>query len=233
MPQTLLITGANRGIGLALVEKAIARGDRIVATARRPDEAAALNALAQRSEALEIEDLDVLDDGSLAALAARLAGRSIDVLVANAGVLNGYGGLDDPAHDKTAWERVLMTNVYGPFATMRALRPNLMGVAPGKVAIISSGMGSSTRAKLRGAAYPYCASKAAASNLAANLSAELSQHGVAVGAYHPGWVRTDMGGSSADISTEESAEGLLARFDALSMATTGVFEDYQGVAIPF
>lgn len=231
MSQTLLIAGANRGIGLAMAAHAAARGDTVIATARFPNKAEALAALAQSSSNVEIKALDVLNDASLAALAGRLAGRRIDVLVANAGVLNSYGGLDDPAHDKAAWADVLMTNVYGPFALIRALRPSLVGPPAGKLAIISSGMGSTTRARTRGAAYPYCASKAAATNLAANLSAELQSDGIAVGAYHPGWVRTDMGGPSADISVEESAAGLLERFDALSLATTGLVEDYRGEPI--
>ncbi|MBX2854655.1 MAG: SDR family NAD(P)-dependent oxidoreductase, partial [Rhodobacteraceae bacterium] len=165
--------------------------------------------------------------------AERLAGRSLDLLVANAGVLNSYGALDDPAHDAAAWRSVLMTNVFGPYLTVRVLRHLLKGANPGKIAVISSNMGSTARASNRGAAYPYCASKAAATNLALNLSAELAAEGVAVGAYHPGWVRTEMGGAAADISTQQSAEGLLKRFDALSLTTTGVFEDYQGRRLPF
>ncbi len=92
-------------------------------------------------------------------------------------------------------------------------------------------MASSQRAP--GGSYLYRASKAAATNLARNLAVDLKAQGVAVGAYHPGWVRTDMGGSSASIDTGESAQGLLARFDVLSLATTGVFEDYRGDPMAF
>ena len=127
-----------------------------------------------------------------------------------------------------AWADVLMTNVAGPFLVARALLGHLDG---GKIAIISSKMGSSANAP--GGGYLYRASKAAVTNVACNLAAELRPRGVAVGSYHPGWVRTDMGGSAADISAEESAAGLLARFEVLSMATTGVFEDYAGAALPF
>jgi NAD(P)-dependent dehydrogenase (short-subunit alcohol dehydrogenase family) len=92
-------------------------------------------------------------------------------------------------------------------------------------------MASSERAP--GGAYIYRASKAAATNLARNLAVDLKPRGIAVGAYHPGWVRTDMGGPKAAIDVEDSTEGLMRRFDALSLATTGVFEDYRGEAIPF
>ena len=124
-----------------------------------------------------------------------------------------------------------MANVAGPFFTVRAFLPMLRKAEGAKVAIISSAMGSSARAK--GSAYLYRASKAAATNLAANLAVELAPMGIAVGAYHPGWVQTDMGGQGADITPEQSAAGLLARIGALSLDTTGVVEDYQGHSIPF
>lgn len=226
--QTLLITGANRGVGLELTRQAAARGDTVIATARRPEAADALAAL---PGGVEVHTLDVTEPDSLAALTAALAGRPIDLLVANAGVLHGRGGVESADDDVEGWRRTLMTNVYGPFATIQALLPNLRAGKGRKIAILSSIMGSSARAP--GGAYAYRASKAAATNLARNLATELSGEGLSVGAYHPGWVRTDMGGAEADIAVEESAAGLLARFDALSPATTGTFEDYRGEAIPF
>jgi len=110
------------------------------------------------------------------------------------------------------------------------LLPNLLA-ARGKIAIISSQMASDTRAP--GGSYIYRASKAAVLNLGRNLATDLKSKGVAVGIYHPGWVRTDMGGSAADISETEAATGLVQRFDALSLATTGCFETWDGRAHPF
>lgn len=231
MTQTFLITGAARGIGLALTEKAVARGDVVIAAVRDPAAAEKLRALASLTGKIDLRQADVTDEASVAALAEGLAGRPIDVLVANAGVLNAYSGIEAGDHDRAAWEAVLMTNVYGPYATTRALLANLEAGRAKKIAIISSIMASSARAP--GRAYPYRASKAAATNLARNLAADLKPAGIAVGAFHPGWVRTEMGGPSADISVDESADGLLSRFDALSLETTGVFEDYRGEAIPF
>ena len=223
---TILITGANRGIGLALAKQAAARGDRVIGTARDPDAALELVGI----DGVTVCALDVTDMASI----ERLAGdtdEAIDLLVLNAGVLNSYGGIDDAAHDIDAWCSVLMTNVAGPYLVARALLPNVERGAGKKIAILSSNMGSSASAG--GSAYPYRASKAAASNIAINLATELKPRGIAVGSYHPGWVRTGMGGSGAAISVEESAEGLLKRFDALGPATSGVFEDYSGKALVY
>lgn len=218
---TILITGANRGVGAELVRQAKVRGDSVIACARNP---------ASVAEGVEAHALDVADAEAAEALAMKLRGRAIDVVICNAGVLVGRGGLDDPAYDAASWARTMAVNVAGPFFTARAFTPFLRK-SRGKLAIISSQMGSSERAG--GGSYSYRASKAAATNLAANLAKDLADEGVAVGAWHPGWVRTDMGGPSAAISAEESARGLLARIDALSLSTTGLFETYKGEPIPF
>lgn len=224
---TILITGANRGIGLAMARHALARGHKLIATAREPDAATDLKAL---SGDITIRELDVTDEASLAAFAKAVT-EPIDLAILNAGVLNSYGTLESPDHTAEAWRTVLMTNIAGPFLTARTILPNLMKADTPKIGIISSKMGSSATAQ--GQAYPYRASKAGANNVAVNLAAELESRGIAVGTYHPGWVRTDMGGQSADISVDESAVGLLDRFEALSLETTGVFESYQGKPLTF
>ena len=224
MAKTTLITGANRGIGLEMARQAAARGDRVLAGTRKPD-VPELQGIA----GVEVLAFDVTDANALAAAAERSG--PIDLLVCNAGQLRARGGLDDPDHSREVWDSVLSTNVTGVLFTVRAFLPRLLEASEPKIAIISSIMASSGRAP--GGSYLYRASKAAATNLARNLAVDLKEKGIAVGAYHPGWVRTDMGGSRADISPKESAAGLLARFDALSLAKTGVFEDYKGAAIPF
>ncbi|MGG7566637.1 SDR family NAD(P)-dependent oxidoreductase [Rhodovulum sp. DZ06] len=221
---TILITGAGRGIGLELARQAVARGDAVLGTARSAAGRAAIEALGAAALAA-----DVTDPASLDALAAALAPRApLDAVICNEGVLEAGGPMDDPGNTAEAWARTLMTNVAGPFFTARALVP-LLRAPGGKIGVISSAMGASHRAK--GTGYSYRASKAAATNVALNLARELAPRGVAVAAWHPGWVRTDMGGAAADVSVEESAAGLLARLDALSMETTGAFEDYAGDAI--
>ncbi|HRD78398.1 MAG TPA: SDR family oxidoreductase [Hyphomicrobiaceae bacterium] len=228
---TVLITGANRGIGLALATVLANRGDTVIATAREPAKAAALAELKAKSGRVEIAPLDVTSDESLAALGRTLSGRSIDLLIANSGVNDARGGNDDPANTSATWARLLGINVIGAFQSIRTLLPCVAKSPAGKIAIISSVMGSSAR--VAGSGYPYRASKAAIANVGANLAVELKPKGIAVGIYHPGWVKTDMGGQRADIGVEESSRGLVARFDALSLATTGVFEDYNGQTIPF
>ncbi|KNG94838.1 SDR family NAD(P)-dependent oxidoreductase [Pseudaestuariivita atlantica] len=211
----VLVTGANRGIGAALVTELSARGHSVIGTSR--DGRAGF-------------PLDVTDAAQIAALADHLRDRPLDLLVCNAGVyLDRHENLDD-GYAPDLWARTFATNVTGVFSTVQAALPALRS-AGGKIAIISSQMGSSERA--RGGAYIYRASKAAVTNLGRNLATDLAGEGIAVGIYHPGWVRTDMGSSAADISVEQSATGLATRFDALSMDTTGCFEFYDGRACPF
>lgn len=206
-----LITGANRGIGAALLSQIPgAQG-----TSRRPRTA-------------EFLPLDVTNPASTANLALRLAGQPIELLVCNAGSYADKGvALGELTADQ--WAENLATNVTGVFLTVQALLPNLRA-GRGKVAIIASQMGSSARAK--GTSIAYRTSKAAAVNLGLNLATALHEEGIPVGIYHPGWVRTEMGGSEADIDVEDAARGLAARFEALSLATTGCFETYDGTAIP-
>ena len=116
------------------------------------------------------------------------------------------------------------------FLTIQALLPQLRA-AQGKIAIISSQMGSDTRAP--GGSYIYRASKAAVLNLGRNLATDLRSQDIAVGIYHPGWVQTDMGGAGASITVAQSAQGLVARFAHLSLANTGCFETYDGTPHPF
>ena len=173
--------------------------------------------------------LDVCAEKDIKQIAAGMK-RPIDILVCNAGVLNSYGGLQAADHDTASITNVLMTNIAGVFFTARSFLPHVW-MKHGQNCIISSIMGSQERADSN--APIYRASKAAATNLARSMAVELAPQGVAVGAYHPGWVRTDMGGPQASISPQDSAAGLLTRFDALSLATTGIYEDFQGNKLPF
>jgi NAD(P)-dependent dehydrogenase (short-subunit alcohol dehydrogenase family) len=214
---TVLVTGANRGIGAALLELYRAEGRPALGTARTPDR--------------DLLPLDVTDPASHAALAGTLAGRPVSLLVCNAGVYLDRGhrlGAGVPPH---LWADTFAVNVTGVFLTVEALLPNLRAAPQAKIAILSSEMASHTRAP--GGSYIYRASKAAALNLGRNLATDLRPEGIAVGIYHPGWVRTDMGGPGAAIPIETSVRGLAARLDALSLGTTGSFEDWDGRPVPF
>jgi NAD(P)-dependent dehydrogenase (short-subunit alcohol dehydrogenase family) len=215
---TVLITGANRGIGLALAQHYVADGVQVIGTHR--------GAVPAASQGISWRKLDVRDRASHNAVASHLKNQPLDLLVCNAGVYLEKGG--DYAPEK--WAETFATNVTGVYLSIESLLPNLRA-SRGKIAIISSNMGSDARAP--GGSYIYRASKAAVLNLGRNLAADLKRDGIAVGIYHPGWVVTDMGGSSADISVEQSARGLAQRFKALSVASTGCFEDYDGTTLPF
>lgn len=179
--------------------------------------------------------LDVTDPGSVADFAILLDCRAVDLLVCNAGIFADKGQRLDDGYPASMWAETFAVNVTGVFLTIQALLPNLRAAAATgnrpRIAIISSQMASQTTAP--GGSYIYRASKAAALNLGRNLAADLAPEGIAVGIYHPGWVRTDMGGDGADIDAGVAAAGLAARFDALSIETTGCFETWDGRAHPF
>ena len=209
---TILITGANRGIGAAMLAQYRAEGRAVLGTARHPGAGALL-------------PLDVTQPASVRALADNLATTPLTLLVCNAGIYPGRSDRLEDGYPPEDWAEGFATNVTGTFLTIQHLLPHLRA-GGGKIAIISSQMASSSRAP--GGAYIYRASKAAVLNLGRNLASDLRAEGQPVGIYHPGWVQTEMGGSAAEITPEESARGLIARFDALSPATTGCFATWDG-----
>jgi len=216
---TVVITGAGRGIGLALARSYVAAGATVIRTLRDPA-ASAEPALG------EVLPLEVADAGSVAALAEALADRPIDVLINNAGIIGPQG----PSSLDTDFDGFLDTlkiNTLGPLRVTQALLPNLrLSKHAPRVAIISSRMGSLSYAKSDDIAYR--ASKAAVNKIAQALATDLAPEGIAVASIHPGWVRTDMGGADADIDPVTSAEGVKAVIDGLSVANTGRFWNYDG-----
>ena len=215
---TVVITGANRGIGQALFQGYAARGETVFGTHRAPD-------------AGQMLQLDVTDPASQRGLATRLKGQPVDLLVCNAGVYLDKGEKLENGYPAQLWADTFAANVTGVFMTVQSLLSYLRASDGAKVAIISSQMASHTRAP--GGSYIYRASKAAALNLGRNLASDLQRDGIAVGVYHPGWVQTDMGGQSAEITVAESGAGLMDRFDALNLETTGCFETWDGRPHPY
>lgn len=215
----ILITGANRGIGRALAAQYRASGHQVCGTARQ--DAAAQGLLA----------LDVTVPQDFAALAAGLPFDGLDLLVCNAGIYPDKGQDLAQGYDAALWAAAFASNVTGVFLTVQTLLPHLRrGQAP-RIAIIGSQMGSQARAP--GGSYIYRASKAAVLNLGRNLATDLRASGISLGVYHPGWVRTDMGGAGAEIDVASSAAGLIARFDQLNLANSGCFEGWDGAPIPY
>jgi NAD(P)-dependent dehydrogenase (short-subunit alcohol dehydrogenase family) len=220
-----VVTGANRGIGLAFARELSARGDLVIATARHPAKATELAALSVR-----VEPLDVADMEGVAALRRRLAGQPIDVLINNAGIGKAGPGIEQlPMDDLESHFRV---NAIGPVALTRALLPNLRAARRRTVVNLSSGLGSISGNK-DGGWYAYRASKAALNQLTRTMAAELAGESFICISISPGWVQTDMGGSGATLSPGQSVAAMLKVIDRLRPADTGRFLDHRGKDVPW
>lgn len=213
---TILITGASRGIGAGLAAHYLAQGEDVLGTGR------SANAQIQ---------LDVTTPASHREMAEKVGDRAIDLLICNAGVYLDKGHDIENGYGADLWAQSFATNVTGVFLSVQALMPQLRRAKNAKIAIISSQMASDNRAP--GGSYIYRSSKAAALNLGLNLATDLKAEGIAVGVYHPGFVQTDMGGTAADITTDESVRGLVERFAALDLDSTGCFETWDGRPHPY
>ncbi len=222
---TVLVTGANRGIGLELAGQLKAAGYSVIGTARKPAGAKDLKALGVR-----VEQLDVTDAASVAALAQRLDGVAIDLLINNAGV-GGQGVNSIRELDVDAMAATYAVNAMGPMRVTQALLPNLEAGSGRTIVNISSVMASIKNNW--GGAYDYRASKAALNMLNSSLAKELGKQGYISVVLHPGWVKTRMGGESAPVEIEDSAAGLVKVIAGLKDADNGKFYDYQGKPIPW
>jgi NAD(P)-dependent dehydrogenase (short-subunit alcohol dehydrogenase family) len=218
---TALVTGASRGIGREFVRQYRAEGWRVIATCRDPA-ASGLDG--------EVHPLDVADPTGVAALAAALRGETIDLLINNAGV-SGPRGYDVGAIPFDAWEEVLRTNTLGPLWVAEALLDEVARSERRLMVFLSSVLGSIGQGG--GGYYLYGSSKAALNKAVKSLSVDLRPRGVGCLLFHPGWVRTDMGGAGASVSVDASVRGMRKVIEGWSMAQTGTFVDYTGAAIPW
>jgi NAD(P)-dependent dehydrogenase (short-subunit alcohol dehydrogenase family) len=232
MGQTILITGANRGIGLSLTAELLKSGHHVLATARNPAKAADLRALhAAHKTSLAILQLDVTSDQSVAAAAAAVS-TPLDVVVNNAAVFPEDGGesifdmkLD---HFREAFE----TNVLGVIRVTRAFLPLLEKGNTPRIVNISSGAGSVT-AKHDNAYYAYSASKAALNMLTRALAAEFRPRGICVVAMTPGWVKTEMGGPNAPLQPADSARAIARTITTLAIDKTSLFIERTGAEVKY
>lgn len=227
MSQTILITGANRGLGLEFARQYLMAGARVIAACREPDQALALHALADLGDLLVLP-LEVTDWPQVAALADTLRGERIDVLVNNAGV---YGGEAQALGeiDVELWQAVLAVNTIAPLKLVDAVLPLL---APGAiVAQITSLMGSIAD-NGSGGCYYYRSSKAALNMVNKSLAIDLAGRCLCV-ALHPGWVLTDMGGPNALIDAKTSVAGMRQVLAQLTPAQSGLFLKYDGRELPW
>lgn len=221
MKKTILITGANRGIGLAFVREYLRRGERVIAVCRQNSKEL------QESGAEVLAGIDVSDPISIINLQQQLEGVSLDVLINNAGILKDerLGSID--------YETVLeqfQVNALGPLRVTEALLPNLRKGS--KVALITSRMGSIAD-NTSGGRYGYRMSKAALNMAGMSLARDLQPHGIAVAILHPGYVQTAMVGFGGDISPEQAAARLIKRIDELDLERSGIFSHSNGEELPW
>jgi NAD(P)-dependent dehydrogenase (short-subunit alcohol dehydrogenase family) len=228
----VLVTGANRGLGLEFVRQYAADGWTVHAACRDPGAATELGQLAvQSGGATRVLAMDVTDTASVRAAAQSLAGDAIDVLLNNAGVGSPknrrLGSLD-----YEDWARVLDVNTLGPMRVVEAFLDNIAKGRDRKIVTVTSAMGSIAD-NASGGSYAYRSSKAAVNIVVKSLSIDLAPRGITCVVVHPGWVRTDMGGPSGKLTPAESVTALRRLIAGLKPEDTGRFFNYDGKPYPW
>lgn len=230
---TVLITGANRGLGLEFTRRLLMRGARVLAACREPARADRLHALSDDAQdRLEILALDVASPTAISALAKSLGKRNqpLDWLINNAGVLPSgerFGEIDADVLDHS-----VRVNALAPFLLVQSLAPLLRRGRSPRVANVSSVLGSMARCDAFRTP-SYAIAKAALNMASVLLARALAPDGVRVVALHPGWVKTDMGGPDAELDRAVSVDGMLDTIERLTPETDGAFLDYRGEPVPW
>jgi NAD(P)-dependent dehydrogenase (short-subunit alcohol dehydrogenase family) len=231
--KTLLITGANRGIGLEFCRQYAAAGWRVLACCRDPGKADALNKLAARyPDLIRLHALDVTDHAQIEQLARTLSDEAIDLLINNAGVYptadkRGFGHTD-----YAEWMTAFNINTMAPLKMVEAFVQQIARSRLKLIVTITSQMGSIDD-NGSGGSYLYRSSKAAANMVVKSLAVDLKEKGITSVAFNPGWVKTDMGGPNAMIPVEQSVADMRKVIDGLTLADTGKFIGNDGVVIPW
>lgn len=235
MMESVLITGANRGLGLGLARTYRADGWQVVAVARRPSE----ELLALEDPGLEVRCCDLTDDDALENLADSLAGRRFDVLINNAGRMakpagtrpgesvQGFGWFD-----RGLWRDVFDINLFTPMRLAELFADRLARSGRGRIVNLSSTLGS-IGLNDSGGLYAYRASKAALNAITKSLAIDLADQGVIAIAMNPGWVRTDMGGSRAELDVDTAVRGIKRVVDGLQPGDSGRFLSWDGKELPW
>ena len=226
MLKTIFITGANRGIGLELVKESILKKFSVMATFRNKHKSQQL--LQLKSNSIKLFEMDVVDEKSIINVSNKIK-YPLDYLVCNAGINNGYGTFFDKDHSHEKMLQVLNVNVLGCVLTIKHFSKHLNKNS--KVILISSIM--AVQEHNGSNATIYRASKAAVNNIMVSISEEFKEKKITVSSFHPGWVRTDMGGPNATLSTKESAKSLIKSFENLTFENTGKFFNYDGSLMSF
>lgn len=228
---TILITGANRGIGLELVKQYAEQGWTIHACCRQPEQASALNTLANDYKDITIHTLDIADANQISSLKSTLGNTPLDILFNNAGIYgqnDAYFGNNDEAQ----WLDCFKINTIAPMKITEALVDNVANSELKIIATMSSKMGSMAD-NGSGGSYVYRSSKAALNAAFVSAAIDLKPKGIKVAILHPGWVKTDMGGPNAEITTEQCVNQLRNTLDNLTLDSSGTFFEIDGSVIPW
>lgn len=234
---TVLITGANRGLGLEFSRQYSKDGWKVLACCRKPSPE--LEALAAADENVHIHALDVADHASIDALAADLGDEPIDLLLNNAGMYGSVsfaeGGVPHQAFGNTDyadWERVMRVNVFGPMKMAETFVENVARSEHKKIVTLSSMLGSMGLNNI-GGMYAYRTSKAAVNMMMHSMGINLAERGIIAVAMHPGWAKTAMGGPDADIEPEEGVSGVMKVIAELTQNDIGRLTAYDGQVMPY
>ena len=228
---TILVTGANRGLGIEFVEQYLNEGDDVIATYRNENSSMDLIEMGNERSNLKLLQLDVSSNKSLNSFAENLGDSPIDIFINNAGVYgprnSSFGNVDEEN-----WIPAIKINAIAPILLTQLIIKNIRSGAEKKLIYITSKMGSIDDNK-GGGAYVYRSSKTALNAVVKSLSVDLENEGIVVALIHPGWVKTDMGGPNALIDKETSVRGMTEVISNLDISSTGNFYNYDGSIIPW
>ena len=228
---TILVTGANRGLGNEFVEQYLNEGNDVIATYRNENSSMDLIEMGDERSNLKLLQLDVSSNKSLNSFAKNLSDSPIDIFINNAGVYgprnSSFGNVDEEN-----WIPAIKINAIAPILLTQLIIKNIRSGADKKLIYITSKMGSIDDNK-GGGAYVYRSSKTALNAVVKSLSVDLENEGMTVALIHPGWVKTDMGGPNALIDKDTSVRGMIEVISNLDISSTGNFYNYDGSIIPW
>ena len=232
MMKKILVTGANRGLGLGLVKKFLKNNEKVICTTRNISKSKELILYKEKyNDNLEICELDLLDKDSPNILSNFLGNEPIDLFINNAGVI-GHLAQHFKSVSSNHWLEVLKVNLIAPLLITQSIIKNIEKSSERKIYFISSKVGSIEDNK-SGGMYIYRSSKTALNQVVKSLSIDLKPLGISVISLHPGWVRTEMGGPNALISVEESVNGMVDVISNTSIINSGQFINYDGTRLPW
>ena len=227
----VLITGANRGLGLGFVKNYLGKNINVVSTTRDIKGSKELLALKEIfRDKLEIFELDLIKESAADTIADLIGDRPIDILINNAGV--GSTNQHFEAVSPKPWLEVLKVNLIAPLMITQSIINNVKKGSDKKIYFLSSQLGS-IGDNASGGMYIYRSSKTGLNQVVKSLSVDLKPQGITVVSLHPGWVKTDMGGPNAPVSIDESIEGMMQVIDSTDIRDTGRFLNYDGKELPW